>query len=349
MIARTLHHTYRRFRTLQTGRISSLPVVILMPHSACNCRCVMCDIWKGNSRLQQLTEEDIKGLLGALKKYGTEQVLMSGGEALLHRDFFRFCEILKSRGMKISLLSTGLLLKKHAEQIAAYIDDVIISLDGDEGLHDAIRNIPGAFAKLGEGIAAVRQIDPYFLITGRTVIHKLNFRQWPDIIKAAKEISLDRISFLPADVSSTAFNRTAAWDEERQHEIALEKNDLPELQVIIDNIIADREGYIRDRFIAESPKKLQDIYAHYAAVNGLGSYPEKKCNAPWVSAVIEADGAVRPCFFHASYGNIKNNSLDDILNSPQALSFRKELDMNKNSTCVQCVCHLYLSPTTRIG
>ena len=349
MITRTLHRTYRRYRTLQTDRISSLPVVILMPHSACNCRCVMCDIWKGNSRLQQLTEEDLKGLLDALKKYGTEQVLMSGGEALLHRDFFRFCEILKSRGIKISLLSTGLLLKKHAAQIAEYTDDVIISLDGDEGLHDAIRNIPGAFTKLREGIEAIREIDSHFPISGRTVIHRLNFRQWPDIIKAAKEIRLDRISFLPADVSSTAFNRATAWDKDRQHEIALEKNDLPELQLILDDIISDKEGFIRDRFIAESPQKLQDIYGHYAAISGLGDYPAKKCNAPWVSAVIEADGDVRPCFFHASYGNIKNDSLDNILNSPQALSFRKNLDMNKNNTCVQCVCHLYLSPTARIG
>jgi len=53
--------------------------VILMPHSACNCRCVMCDIWKGNHNLKQLTEEDITGLLTALKKFGTQQVLMSGG------------------------------------------------------------------------------------------------------------------------------------------------------------------------------------------------------------------------------------------------------------------------------
>jgi MoaA/NifB/PqqE/SkfB family radical SAM enzyme len=77
-------HTYKRYRTLQTHRILALPIVILMPHSACNCRCVMCDIWKDNKNLKQLTETDITDLLTSLKKFGTRQVVMSGGEALLN-------------------------------------------------------------------------------------------------------------------------------------------------------------------------------------------------------------------------------------------------------------------------
>ena len=34
-------------------------------------------------------------LLDSLKKLGTQQVVMSGGEALLNPNFFRFCEILQ--------------------------------------------------------------------------------------------------------------------------------------------------------------------------------------------------------------------------------------------------------------
>src|ERR1700710_696636 len=121
----TLYRTYNRYRTLQTDKISSLPIVILMPHSSCNCRCVMGDIWKGNNNLKQLTEADIEGLMGTLKKYGTQQVLMSGGEALLNPNFFRFCEILKQQKIRISLLSTGLTLKKNAQQLVKWVDDII--------------------------------------------------------------------------------------------------------------------------------------------------------------------------------------------------------------------------------
>src|SRR5882762_11819548 len=170
MMIQSLYRTYNRYRTLQTGKISSLPVVILMPHSSCNCRCVMCDIWKGNNNLKQLNEADISGLLGALRKYGTQQVVMSGGEALLSPHFFRFCEMLKQQKIKISLLSTGLTIKKNAGQLVKWVDDIIVSLDGDGALHDEIRNIPGAYNKLKERIDAVRSINPYFQITGRTVI-----------------------------------------------------------------------------------------------------------------------------------------------------------------------------------
>ena len=66
MFTQTLSHTYKRYRTLQTDRISALPIVILMPHSACNCRCIMCDIWKDNKNLKQLTEKDIDGFTVSL-------------------------------------------------------------------------------------------------------------------------------------------------------------------------------------------------------------------------------------------------------------------------------------------
>src|SRR6266516_5475855 len=104
MLNQSLYQTFKRYRSLQTHKISALPIVILMPHSACNCRCVMCDIWKDNKNLKQLTENDIRGLLSSLKKFGTQEVVMSGGEALLNRNFFKFCEILHIQNIKISLL-----------------------------------------------------------------------------------------------------------------------------------------------------------------------------------------------------------------------------------------------------
>ncbi|HEX6180365.1 MAG TPA: radical SAM protein [Chitinophagaceae bacterium] len=347
MLAQSLYHTYRRYRTLQTNKISALPIVILMPHSACNCRCVMCDIWKDNKNLKQLTEKDITGLLTSLKKFDTQQVLMSGGEALLNPNFFRFCAILRGHNIKITLLSTGLTLAKHAHQLANSVNDIIISLDGHEALHDEIRNLPGAFEKLQAGIDAIRNIDPVYRITGRTVIHRLNYRSWARIVDTAIDIGLDQISFLPADVSSQAFNRTVRWDEPRQHEILLMKEELPTLQSILNHLFVLYREAFEDGFIAESPAKLQKIYSYYAAFYGLNEYPFKKCNAPWVSTVIEADGTVRPCFFHDALGNIRKQSLEDILNGEAGMRFRRNLDMDTNETCIKCVCYLNLPPRAK--
>jgi MoaA/NifB/PqqE/SkfB family radical SAM enzyme len=308
----------------------------------------MCDIWKGNHHLKQLQESDIRGLLDSFNKFHTKQVVMSGGEALLNPDFFRFCEILKQRGIKISLLSTGLTVKKHARALVQWVDDVIVSLDGDEALHDTIRNIPGAFGKLREGVDSIRSLNSQFRISGRCVIQRYNFRKWPDIIETAKAIGLNSISFLPADVSSSAFNRELLWTEDRQQEIRLLETDLIDLKKIIDEILRRFSEEFKNHFVSESPDKLQKIYFYYAAFYGHNEFPYKKCNAPWVSTVIEADGNVRPCFFHPVYDNIKSGNLDSIINSSEAIRFRKNLNVETNPTCVKCVCYLNLKPATKI-
>jgi Fe-coproporphyrin III synthase len=348
-LIQSLYHTYQRQRTLQTHRISVLPVAILMPHSACNCRCVMCDIWKDNKNLKQLTEEDIIGLLQSFKKLGTQQVLMSGGEALLNPKFFRFCEILKPHKIKITLLSTGLTLQKNADHLLKYVNDIIVSLDGDEITHNKIRNIPDAFQKMKEGVQTIKKINPAYRITARTVIHRLNFHCWPAIIDTAKSLGLDQISFLPADVSSHAFNREVLWTDQRQQEVMPVKEQVSQIKQLTEDIIQRYEPDFINRFIAESPDKLRKIPAYYGAMYGDNDFPYKKCNAPWVSAVVEADGTVRPCFFHPSAGNIHKQNLDEILNSEESIRFRKQLDTNKDETCKKCVCYLNLSPATKIN
>ena len=344
MLNQPLYHTIKRYRTLQTDRISALPIAILMPHSACNCRCVMCDIWKDNHNLKQLTEKDITNLLAAFKKFGTRQVVMSGGEALLNPNFFRFCEMLNREKIKVTLLSTGLTLKKHVSPIIELVNDVIVSLDGNEVIHDSIRNINGAFGKLKEGVMAIKTAKPGYRITARSVIHRLNFRVWPEIITDAKEMGLDQVSFLPADVSSHAFNREILWNNTRQHEILPDMEELPGIKMTIESICSDFEKEFKLKFIAESPEKIRNIYSYYASFYGLNPFPYKKCNAPWVSAVIEADGTVRPCFFHPGLGNIHYESLDKILNNEKAIHFRKNLDVNTDTTCKKCVCYLNLPP-----
>lgn len=348
MISLKLYDTFQRQRTLRSGKITALPVVILMPNSSCNCRCVMCDIWRGNKNAKRLTEEDISGLLESLKKLRTRRIVMSGGEALLHPNFFRLCEILKKIKVKITLLSTGLTVKDHLPDILEFIDDLIVSLDGDEETHDIIRNIPGAFNKLKDSVYRLKQVQPGFRVSGRSVIHRYNFRKWAAIIDSAHDLQLDRISFLAADVSSHAFNREILWDESRQQDVLISEHDLPELQDMIQHIISGYSDDIKNHFIAESAEKIQKIHDYYAAYYGLNPFPPKKCNAPWVSAVIEPDGQVKPCFFHGAIGSIRKDSLSNILNSSLAMKFRNTLDTDENPICKKCVCYLHLRPQTSV-
>lgn len=316
--------------------------MVLMPHSRCNCRCVMCDIWKANAEKKELSIEDLEKHIQAFKKLGVKRVALSGGEALLHSNLWAFCHALRKIGIKISLLSTGMTLKNHAANVIQYCDDVIVSLDGSPSVHNQIRNIPNAFEKLAEGVLALRELNPSFRVTGRSVLQKSNFRDFEGILKTGYELGLKEISFLPADVSSTAFNRTDPWQQSRVEEVALDLQEVDELEKIIRNSINKFEELYINGFIAEGPERMLQIPQHYKAVLGKADYPKTTCNAPWVSAVIESNGDVLPCFFHKAYGNIRENDFESIINSEKAIQFRKQLNISKNTTCQKCVCALHI-------
>src|SRR6185437_15430483 len=158
------------------------------------------------------------------------------------------------------------------------------------------------------------------------------------------QLGLDQVSFLAADVSSAAFNRPRPWDAERTADVALTPDQVDELDRIVERTIRDFADDFASGFIAESPGKLRRLPRYYRAINGAGDFPMTVCNAPWVSTVVEADGTVRPCFFHHALGNVHEQPLDAILNSSDAVAFRRHLDVRRDPICRKCVCTLNLGP-----
>jgi MoaA/NifB/PqqE/SkfB family radical SAM enzyme len=308
----------------------------------------MCDIWKANSEKREISTEDLATHIEAFKRLGVKRVAFSGGEALMHTNLWKFCDQLNSIGTKISLLSTGLSLKANASEVVAHVDDVIVSLDGSKDIHNRIRNIPSAYEKLAEGVSALKKLNPAFRVTGRSVIQKLNFRDFENIVESAKALGLDQISFLPADVSSSAFNRPQEWEGEKKEEIALSLAEAEELELILKNSFQRFRKEYQGKFIAESPEKMLEVVQQYRAYYRKASFPKRHCNAPWVSAVIEPNGDVLPCFFHKSYGNIYNEPFEKIINSPKAISFRKNLNMVEDVICKKCVCSLKVGLTQEV-
>jgi MoaA/NifB/PqqE/SkfB family radical SAM enzyme len=158
-------------------------------------------------------------------------------------------------------------------------------------------------------------------------------------------MGIDQVSFLAADVSSQAFNRAEPWTSEKKDDVALNLDEIKEWEKILRGSFDIFKREYQAGFIAESQQKLMDIGAYYRAMRGQGKFPTKKCNAPWVSAVIESTGDVLPCFFHKPYGNANSGRLEEIINSQAARSFRRQLDTDKDPICQRCVCSLHVGVT----
>jgi MoaA/NifB/PqqE/SkfB family radical SAM enzyme len=315
-----------------------LPILILNPHPRCNCRCAMCDIWKTTERTE-FSVEDLRHQTESLDNLGVEWVVLSGGEALMHSELFRLCQVLRSRNIRISLLSSGLLLERHAAAIAEWIDDVIVSVDGPPAIHDQIRGVQSAFALMTRGLAAIRAIKPTFPITARCTVQKRNCAHLAAAAKVAREIGLDSISFLAADLTSEAFNRAGGWPLDKTASIALQPGEIAVLEAQIEMLIRFGGDYV-----VESAPKLRRIVASFRAHLGMEPNVAPRCNAPWVSAVLESNGEVRPCFFHKPYGKLESGrTLADIIEGPEASAFRAQLDIAANEICRRCVCSLFIA------
>ena len=316
--------------------LDRLPILILSPHSRCNCRCIMCDIWKSTDS-REMSVADIERHVESVQGLGVEWVVLTGGEPLMHRDLFRICDGLRARGIRITLLSTGLLLERYAAEIAAGIDEVIVSLDGPPAVHDKVRRVPAAFEKLRCGVEAIHNICPDYPVKARCTVQKWNCGILFETAEAARAMGLGGISYLAADLSSEAFNRESGWPLERQSEIALSRENLQALAAQMDRLAS----FNPPGFIAESPAKLLRILQHFETHLSGETSDAPVCNAPWVSAVVETDGTVRPCFFHRPIGRVSANApLLNVLNGIEAIAFRQSLDVASNPICRRCVCSL---------
>jgi Fe-coproporphyrin III synthase len=337
----------RRARSRVSGRLESLPILALSVHSACNCRCVMCDIWKANSEKREISSEDLSRHVESIRALRVQRVMLTGGEPLLHRNLWSLCSELQALRIRITLVTTGLLIENHAAEIAECIDTVVISLDGPRVVHDGIRQVRGGFDRIARGVMALHAQLPTPRLIARSVVQRANADLIDETIAAANRMGFDEISFLAADVSSSAFNRPQPWPASRVSEITLEPGELPMLDAAIARAWQTHRELFENGFIAGGRASLDRITQYYRAIAGVGDFPVVQCNAPWVSAVLEPGDVVRPCFFHPVYGSAREG-LDEALNSAGAVAFRRQLDVARDETCRRCVCSLNLPLTARV-
>jgi MoaA/NifB/PqqE/SkfB family radical SAM enzyme len=321
-----------------TNRTFVLPLLIFYPTGRCNSRCVSCDWWK-QSGADDLTVEEIGQLAAALPALGTRMVVFSGGEPLLRPEVFDAARLFRAQGMTLHLLTSGVLLERAAERVAQHFSRVIVSLDATTAaLYEQIRGVD-ALATVGRGIARLRSLAPHIPLSGRATLHRANFRELPRLIEHAKALGLDRISFLPADISSLGFGRSAV---PQGAGLALDAEEIDEFEALIERTIAVYGADFASGFVAESPDRLRRLPRYYAALTGSEPFPRVSCNAPWVSVVVEANGAVRPCFFHGSIGNVRQASIATIV-ARNLRDFRQSFDVGADPVCVRCVCSLKTS------
>ncbi len=324
-------------------RLRSLPLVTLYLTDRCNSRCISCDYWR-HGRVN-MDAQYVAQLVPELRRLGTHTVLISGGEPLICPHWADIARTLRSAGLQLWLLTSGLSLAKHAIRVAELFQSVTVSLDGvDRATYAAIRGVD-AFEHV---IAGLRAIARAGLPAGvRVTVQRRNYRQLAGIVELAQRDQAREVSFLAADVrNGQAFGRVPDFASD----IALQPDDLPPFERTLDALERVHAREFSSGFIAEPPHKLRRLWQYYAALCGLGPFPVTRCNAPEFSAVIEPDGSVNPCFFiHGARATGRpagepHPGLEQALNSDQMLRLREDIRSGRRAECEGCVCSMWREP-----
>jgi radical SAM protein with 4Fe4S-binding SPASM domain len=243
--------------------------------------------------------------------YGVEvspSIHFTGGEPFLRGDLFDLLDHARRRGLATSLLSNGTLITSGiARKLReANVQDVQVSLDGTEAVHDGIRG-RGAFRKAVEGIRnLVREgIDTNINMT----ISSLNYRDLDDVLKLAGELG----------ASALGFSRLVPCGRGKElNDCLLTREQLADLSR---KLSRPGEGG-RVELISRDPlfnvANISDIDATQL------DFPIGGCSAGLFGVTITADGTIMPCRrMDLPVGNIKTDDFRELwAESPVFTSLR---------------------------
>jgi MoaA/NifB/PqqE/SkfB family radical SAM enzyme len=319
------------WRQAAGGGPGPLRLLVLSVSARCDQKCTHCQIWLGESRGhgRELTLAERLGVVDDALASGAGEVLLTGGEPLLSADLWPLAEHVRSRGARLLLSSNGRLLRPFAARVAALFDELYVSLDGPAELHDRLRGAP-SFALLADGVRALRAEARAVRVVARCTLHAGNAHALEAVVDAARRIGCDGVSFLALDAQSGAFG----GDPEARRPLLPDAGALLALEAAIERLIL--RNAFDDGFILERPDKLRRIVAQLRAAAGAAMFERPACDAPWWSSVVDADGAVRPCFFHEPVGDAREG-VAALRRSARYASALATID-SPNQTCARCVC-----------
>ncbi len=164
----------REFST-HPSPIPSLRYLELLITDRCNLRCRHCYIGEGKN--QDLPLGKIERILKEFEEIQGLRLLLSGGEPLLHPNFWEINYILRDFEFRSILLTNGTLIT-HEVAKKLRVHEVQVSLDGMKEGHESLRG-KGTFQKAIRAIESLQ--DAHIRVSIATMIHQKNLKEFDEL------------------------------------------------------------------------------------------------------------------------------------------------------------------------
>ena len=322
---RSINILYRIFKSIFLQEIPNYAIIYV--DGRCNMKCGFCIHAAVDARTTPTISPKQWGQVFK-KANSLLHLTITGGEPFLRKDFVEIVDniIQNCNVPRISIKSNGF----YIDRIKKYVPEIIqrhpdteftlsISLDGPEEIHDEVRKFKGAYKKVLETIAEMKQ-----------------YRRKPNFfLRLASVITQDN-----KHVLEELFEETASWPIDF-HELILLR-DVPAKEQLALKKDYERLSKIQHK---RTSKNWQNSFngrlfekIHLETVKRIDSdkiYSPCKAGGRFVEVL--PDGIVRGCEVEklwdvSNIGSVNNTNLDivDIVKSAKAKEFQK---IAKNCTC----------------
>lgn len=318
--------------------------LVLGVNNICNLHCKMCDVGvdynKSNfyenlmgSRPINMPLELITTIIEQAAEYFPKVKLgYAFTEPMIYPHLVESLALADSKGLYTSVTTNALNLRRYADGLLqSGLNDLFISLDGPEEIHNEIRGHKSSFQKAVEGMQYLfgkpnaPEISIYCCIT------EWNIGYLEAFLEYFKDMPLKRIGFMHtnytpqevADAHNLRFGKDYPATPSNMSEINLDKFDIPALYEEVMRIKSKSWGFpVSFSPELETLPQFEVFYHHPDIILG------KRCNDVFANIMIKSNGDVIPAHgrcYNLTIGNLYQNNLKEIWNSEIIGRFRKDL------------------------
>ena len=280
--------------------------------NSCNLTCIHCSrdskpsnkVYSGD----ELSKEGLFGIIDECGRIGVPEVLLMGGEPLVHPEFFNLVRYAKEKGILHVRTSTNgwLIDEGTARELSNYMDNIQISIHGaSNSTHDYIVGKKGAWDRAKKAVKILKEhnlkVNISFTVMRENVA---DIKKMPHLVK---EWGADSLRFLRL-IGQGRGGLLKGWTEEEVTKIG------DEIKSIHDGLACNLE-LEAGGFASLVPLK-----------NDASFYG---CAAGKTLLCILSNGDVKPCGSMGDdwiVGQIREKELLDIWHSSELLSMRRQMN-----------------------
>ena len=293
----------------------------------CNCRCIMCNLWKDNSNKIYPWELQKKAI-DLLSNNGCYYYSISGGEPTLVNDLTKRLTYAASKIPYVHVVTNGLNMTNElaAELSKTGIKEISVSMDGMEDIHNLFRGREDAFKKAWNALDILKEKMPQNTqIVVNSILTRYNLDSLRELRIKLDEMDINQ-KYLPVSFHGLFFN-----SEENTLKIKLPESTNKEIMDFIDEAIQHPK-------IVNSMIFLKKAKRYFNGQENI--IPEqKKCLYPFHSAEINASGKIFPCITGMDFSNGFNIDNGNVFKSHEYKMAQKKLISCKKCNGSMMVCY----------